>query len=721
MSHQVLAVKWRPKSFSQVMGQQHVLQALVNSLQMGRLHHAYLFSGTRGVGKTTIARILAKSLNCEQGVTATPCGICSSCTEIDEGRFVDLLEIDAASRTRVEDTRELLDNVQYLPTRGRYKVYLIDEVHMLSRHSFNALLKTLEEPPEHVKFLLATTDPQKLPVTVLSRCLQFNLKPLQKAELELQLKNVLTHESIDFEPEALSLLSDAADGSVRDALSLTEQALAYGQGRINTADICTMLGTISPGNVVVLLTLIKNKEATAVMQWVDEMAVQGADFTGLFNQLLLLLHEIARSQLIAEPLEQDKALLANDLDPEQIQLFYQIVLMAKKDLPYAIDEKSAFEMALLRLLSFAPEPLQAKPALIKTQQAPRSSSITVEHNAAAVVSDAGSLVEAHPSAEHIVSEAPHSATHLSNKSLSENKELAEPFIEPPNTSEDAVLQAQALQEQSDVLAQAQLQQSQLQAENTPSLSSAQQPKTEVVHEPEPTSEPVSEPVSLGLDHLLASHHQLRSHRLSRGNSSSKAITSVNVAPTEAFVKKTEPAPQLAIGVPVVVEQVAEPTSADEVLSSSSSPNIAASFVEEQQPVANKASGDFNCFNDAEQWQKVIDRLKFDPILRQLLLNSTLFKRADVVQVMVRPELKNLLEPNSIAALTDGLRAEFCCEIHVFSSQDTSGETPIEWQRRRHQEKLDAAYGQLSEDPNVMHLQQKYEATLERDSVRYIPM
>ncbi|WP_019614134.1 DNA polymerase III subunit gamma/tau [Psychromonas ossibalaenae] len=357
MSYQVLARKWRPRNFQEVVGQQHVLTALSNGLAQNRLHHAYLFSGTRGVGKTTIARILAKSLNCEQGVTATPCGQCANCQAIDQGRFVDLLEIDAASRTKVDDTRELLDNVQYKPAQGRYKVYLIDEVHMLSKHSFNALLKTLEEPPEYVKFLLATTDPQKLPITVLSRCLQFHLKAILPQEIENQLVHILQHEQATFEHAALAVIAKAADGSMRDALSLTDQALAFGSGNIEHQSVLKMLGTIDHSHLYYLLHFIASGNVQKVFQKIEEFVHLGADFASLHQELAGLCHEIALEQLQNAANISEKTavqLLAERLSPEEVQLYYQIAVQGYKDYEFAPNGKIALEMTVMRLLAFKP-------------------------------------------------------------------------------------------------------------------------------------------------------------------------------------------------------------------------------------------------------------------------------------------------------------------------------------------------------------------------------
>ena len=359
MTYQVLARKWRPRSFEEMVGQPHVLRALVNALEAGRLHHAYLFTGTRGIGKTTIARIFAKCLNCETGVTSKPCGTCSACREIDEGRFVDLIEVDAASRTKVEDTRELLDNVQYAPTRGRYKVYLIDEVHMLSGHSFNALLKTLEEPPPHVQFLLATTDPQKLPVTVLSRCLQFNLKAMPPDMIAGHLAHVLQGEGIACDRSALDLIAVAARGSMRDALSLLDQAIAFGGGRVGDAETREMLGVISRDHVFRLIEALAGKDGVALMAIAEELAEGAADFPGVLVEMLSLLQRIAIVQVVPEALrdEVDRAridALAARLAPEDVQLFYQIALMGRRDLDFTPAPRGGFEMLLLRMLAFRP-------------------------------------------------------------------------------------------------------------------------------------------------------------------------------------------------------------------------------------------------------------------------------------------------------------------------------------------------------------------------------
>ncbi|MCP4700410.1 MAG: DNA polymerase III subunit gamma/tau [Gammaproteobacteria bacterium] len=360
MSYQVLARKWRPRNFTEMVGQTHVLRVLINALDTQRLHHAYLFTGTRGVGKTTVARIFAKSLNCEKGVSAKPCGACSSCREIDAGRFIDLIEVDAASRTGVDDTRNLLENVQYAPGRGRYKVYLIDEVHMLTVNSFNALLKTLEEPPAHVKFLLATTDPQKLPATVLSRCLQFNLKRIPVDQIIAHLTHVITSEGVTFDRESPRLLALAADGSMRDALSLLDQAIAFGGGALSREDVGNMLGTLEQGAVPDLLTALAANDGAALLERIAAMAEHNPDFSAVLAGMLSFLQKLALAQAVPATLNAEDGEyevlqdLSKRLAPEDVQLFYQIALIGRRDLPLAPEPRGGFEMVLLRMLAFRP-------------------------------------------------------------------------------------------------------------------------------------------------------------------------------------------------------------------------------------------------------------------------------------------------------------------------------------------------------------------------------
>ncbi|MFP8845455.1 DNA polymerase III subunit gamma/tau [Shewanella baltica] len=518
MSYQVLARKWRPATFDQMVGQSHVLHALTNALSQQRLHHAYLFTGTRGVGKTSLARLFAKGLNCEQGVTATPCGVCGSCVEIAQGRFVDLIEVDAASRTKVDDTRELLDNVQYRPTRGRFKVYLIDEVHMLSRSSFNALLKTLEEPPEHVKFLLATTDPQKLPVTVLSRCLQFNLKSLTQSEIGTQLNHILTQEQFPFDAEALKLLAKAANGSMRDALSLTDQAIAFGGGNVMLTQVQTMLGSIDEQHVVALLKALTDADIGVLMHTCAQVLAYGADAQEVLRSLLELLHQITLTQFAPAAAQQSLysaqiRAFAEQLTPEQVQLYYQILLTGRKDLPHAPDPKSGLEMALLRAVAFVPE----KP--VKRWQPDAVAEIRLPEGQTPVAATAAAqaphvneqqFAETHTAEPHTTQTVPAekktalieqtSANQQVETAQADAVDMADVSIEPADTSEqafDAELEADAalIAEQAVILSQAQSQGFNADSLNTDIVNAEVEPQTQTVSTAQAPTIHISEPVA----------------------------------------------------------------------------------------------------------------------------------------------------------------------------------------------------------------------------------
>uniref|UniRef100_UPI0035C678FA DNA polymerase III subunit gamma/tau n=1 Tax=Shewanella baltica TaxID=62322 RepID=UPI0035C678FA len=531
MSYQVLARKWRPATFDQMVGQSHVLHALTNALSQQRLHHAYLFTGTRGVGKTSLARLFAKGLNCEQGVTATPCGVCGSCVEIAQGRFVDLIEVDAASRTKVDDTRELLDNVQYRPTRGRFKVYLIDEVHMLSRSSFNALLKTLEEPPEHVKFLLATTDPQKLPVTVLSRCLQFNLKSLTQSEIGTQLNHILTQEQFPFDAEALKLLAKAANGSMRDALSLTDQAIAFGGGNVMLTQVQTMLGSIDEQHVVALLKALTDADIGVLMHTCAQVLAYGADAQEVLRSLLELLHQITLTQFAPAAAQQSLysaqiRAFAEQLTPEQVQLYYQILLTGRKDLPHAPDPKSGLEMALLRAVAFVPE----KP--VKRWQPDAVAEIRLPEGQTPVAVTAAvqaphvneqqfaetHTAEPHSTEPHTIETVPAEKKTALIEQTSANQQVetaqaaavttAEASIEPADTVEqalDAGLEADAalIAEQAVILSQAQSQGFNADSLNTDIVNAEVEPQTQTVSTAQASSIHISEPVA-DIEALVAS-------------------------------------------------------------------------------------------------------------------------------------------------------------------------------------------------------------------------
>jgi len=398
MSYQVLARKWRPRVFEELVGQQHVVTALTNALESKRLHHAYLFTGTRGVGKTTLARILAKSINCETGITAKPCGKCRACVEIDSGRFVDLLEVDAATNTKVDEMRELLDTAQYMPVSGRFKVYIIDEVHMLSRHAFNSMLKTLEEPPEHVKFILATTDPQRLPVTVLSRCLQFNLTPLAPPVIAGHLKRVLEAEKISFEEPALALIGRAAAGSVRDSLSLLDQAIAHGGGKVARAQVADMLGTLGGDLVWPLLERVVEGDAPGAIAEAGRVASRSLSFDSALEEIAAILHRVALAQANADSTEESDAervrAMAGRLDPDRVQVLYQIALLGRRDLPLAPDEYAGFTMSLLRMISFVrPGEVRAAPPKRAVASAPAAAPTSNETAAPAAAAAAAATFD----------------------------------------------------------------------------------------------------------------------------------------------------------------------------------------------------------------------------------------------------------------------------------------------------------------------------------------
>lgn len=433
MSYQVLARKWRPKSFSTLVGQDHVVRALTNALEQQRLHHAYLFTGTRGVGKTTLARILAKSLNCQTGITATPCGVCDTCIEIDKGRFIDLIEVDAASNTQVDAMRDLLDNAQYAPTSGRFKVYIIDEVHMLSKSAFNAMLKTLEEPPAHVKFILATTDPQKVPVTVLSRCLQFNLRQMATSTIVDHLQNILNQEHIAFETTAIHLIARAAAGSMRDALSLTDQAIAYGNQTVNEAEVRSMLGAIDQSYLYDIIHALLNQDSAGLIEKAKQMDARSISFEAALNDLAALLHQIAIVQNSPESIAQDlperTALLAlaSKISAETLQLYYQICILGRRDISLAPDEYAGFTMTLIRMLAFSPnENTAQKPApkqTVATSATMPSSSSARESIAKPMIEVPQATIQLAEENNTAISDSTESATTFNGdwRSLVENK------------------------------------------------------------------------------------------------------------------------------------------------------------------------------------------------------------------------------------------------------------------------------------------------------------
>ena len=686
MSYQVLARKWRPQAFADVVGQEHVLTALANGLSLGRIHHAYLFSGTRGVGKTTIARLLAKGLNCETGITATPCGVCDNCREIEQGRFVDLIEIDAASRTKVEDTRDLLDNVQYAPARGRFKVYLIDEVHMLSRHSFNALLKTLEEPPAHVKFLLATTDPQKLPVTILSRCLQFHLKALDVDQIRQQLEHVLKQEAIESETRALQQLARAADGSMRDALSLTDQAIAMGQGAVTSSTVSVMLGTLDDEQPLGLLEALVDGDGQQVMTLLSQAASRGVEWEALLVEMLRLLHQIAMVQLLPTSLNDDDESnairlreLARIVPPADLQLYYQTLLMGRKDLPIAPDRRMGVEMTLLRALAFHPkaavaEPI-ARPAL--TQQmspvAPGAAAETASSpvtstpaaRAATPSSQAASPTTRQPAPRQVAAQpqmaAPDPAPH----------NAPPPDAPPPEAASDSALSSstsQLLQARTQLLRQG-----------------ANKPKKS-----EPAA-PGARPANSALERLASVTE--RSQQRIRDREPAAPVKE------EAYRWK-------AVNQQVeVAEPVATPKALRSALEHEKTPELAARLAEEAQA--------------RDPWAAEIPTLPLPKLVQQLALNAWKEVTETGVCLHLRSSQRHLNSPSAQQVLSEALsqRAGQRVELSVVEDDNSSVLTPLEWRQAIYEEKLAQARQSITCDTHIQTLQRFFDADLDEESIR----
>ena len=657
MAYQVLARKWRPQNFHTMVGQEHVLRALVHALDEQRLHHAYLFAGTRGVGKTTIARILARCLNCEEGVSSTPCGVCSSCVEITEGRFVDLIEVDAASRTKVEDTRELLDNVQYAPTRGRFKVYLIDEVHMLSTSSFNALLKTLEEPPPHVKFLLATTDPQKLPITVLSRCLQFNLKNMPAEQVAGHLRNVLTSEAIPFAETSLWQLGRAAKGSMRDALSLTDQAIAFCGGDLTESAVNQMLGSIDQGKVVAIVNQLQQGNASELLKLIRELAEQGQDFFVALEDLLSLLHQMAICQVLPDApvsVQFDKAKvldLAQNTSPADVQLFYQMGIMARKDLEAAPDVQAGFEMALLRMLAFRPQ-----------QHAGQMRTLVDSSPASVSASASSSAVAAAPAAELPLAAEP--ITELKPEPALESE--PEPALKPePELEAEPVLEAE------------------LEPEPEPEVSVApimdSPPWEEAPYQPleaTPHSEP--EPVQ-PLEPQATPHTEPETTPYSEP------------APVQPLAPATPPAA-------IVAAPVSAPAPA---------------------PAPQKARKDWTLADLSEDsWIQVFNDLNLSGMTHGIAANMVFAQRQGTkLQFTLQQGQSSMLNETHQSRIRQALEEMFACDLQLtIDIGETQVETPFASRQRREKEQQDLALASLQSDANVASLSTAFNGQLDTTSV-----
>ncbi|EGQ8495582.1 DNA polymerase III subunit gamma/tau [Vibrio alginolyticus] len=701
MSYLALARKWRPNQFDQVVGQKHVLTALENALAQNRLHHAYLFSGTRGVGKTSIGRLFAKGLNCETGITATPCGKCDTCREIDEGRFVDLLEIDAASRTKVEDTRELLDNVQYKPARGRFKVYLIDEVHMLSRHSFNALLKTLEEPPEYVKFLLATTDPQKLPVTILSRCLQFHLKPISVDDIHQQLDYILGQEQVSAEPKALGMISHAADGSMRDALSLTDQAIALGNGAVQADIVSHMLGTIDTDQAIHLLESISSKKPQQAMDKIQQLAANGVEWDGLLQQVATQLHRIAMYQALpasldrAQPDAEKIELLSKALSPQDVQLYYQIALKGREDLTLSPNGRVGLEMIVLRMLAFRPS-----------------------NNSGANVVSSNCEPASSPAQSTSQPKAAPAQTAAAPRAQQPSPAQSSPQVAPqPSSSSQPEYHASGYETVPP------------QYDMAPPMSENPAPQHETP--PQQVQESVSTPARGGLSGL---RHQLRSQRQglqqntpqNGGSKKPKAASaqpesvidrvaqlhgnSAQVSPNSA-PKSTEPQVEEAYRwrpskpVETKVNTKLTPTQLKQALEHEKTPEMAQKLIDESL--------------EHNEWAKLISLMEIPKLVEQLALNSHYSKEGTTVSLLLRSSQAHLNTDRAQAELLKALNTVLGEECHMSIEIGESGETPLELRDRLYQEKLQQALNSLENDPNVQFIERRFAAELDKDSVRPI--
>jgi len=657
MSYQVLARKWRPQAFADVVGQEHVLTALANGLSLGRIHHAYLFSGTRGVGKTSIARLLAKGLNCETGITSTPCGQCDNCREIEQGRFVDLIEIDAASRTKVEDTRDLLDNVQYAPARGRFKVYLIDEVHMLSRHSFNALLKTLEEPPSHVKFLLATTDPQKLPVTILSRCLQFHLKALDVEQIQQQLARVLQQEQIAAEPRALHLLARAADGSMRDALSLTDQAIAMGQGSVTRDTVAQMLGTLDDEQPLALIEALVDGQGEQVMALLNQAASRGVEWEALLVEMLRLLHRIAMVQLLPSSLSEDDLSqadrlreLARVLPPADVQLYYQTLLMGRKDLPLAPDRRLGVEMTLLRALAFHPQATIAEPVARPTltpQAAPQVAAPQAEAKAAPAPAAQPQMAPPNPDAPPVSDDYP------------DMQPAPDPL--PDSTS-------QLLQARTQLLRQG----AGKAKKSEPAARSAR-------------------PANPALERLASVTERVQQR-------ASEPTVKAPAKP-EAYRWKTQ------LPVEVKAELVATPKALRSALEHEKTPELALRLAEEAQ--------------QRDAWAAEIAALTLPKLVQQVALNAWKEVGEAGVTLHLRSSQRHLNSASARQALAEALSqsAGQPVELTIIEDDNPTVLTPLEWRQAIYEEKLSQARQSIKSDTHIQTLRRFFDADLDEESIR----
>ena len=694
MSYQVLARKWRPKSFTEVVGQQHVLKILSNALSLGRVHHAYLFSGTRGVGKTSIARLLAKGLNCEKGITATPCGVCDNCRDIEQGRFVDLLEIDAASRTKVEDTREILDNIQYLPTKGRFKVYLIDEVHMLSRSSFNALLKTLEEPPEHVKFLLATTDPQKLPITILSRCLHLHLNMLDTSLIAQQLAHILQLEKIDSEPKALQLLAKAANGSMRDALSLTDQAIALGNGQVDADSVAAMLGTLDKSIPFSLIEALYHGDGNAMMQQIESAAMQGADWDNLLAESIALLHQVALLQIVPTALgeytdnEERIRFLAQYMAPNDVQLFYQILLMGRKELAYAPDKKIGAEMSFLRALAFMPKAVGATPAATNNANFNQPQvALAKQAQPVHVQPKIDSEVKAKLAAP--IAPTPASAKpETTNEALSQAQSgVANNNVEPMQNvmTADLSIPDDAPSLTKNIL---EMRSKLIKEEQTPK-------KSELVDTNQPKNRLIKKVSSSATQSEQSTNANVDRQSDSIENDDEPEITAENYQWQSCGLVETKD--ELAI----------DTKSFRESLNGDKTPEMIKKLIDE---MAQK-----------DAWCAEIEQLDIAPLIKQIAINSYIEQLDDDNVVLhMRSSVKHLINTSvNTAKLEKALsdKRQQNLKVKVIIDDNQAIKTPLEMREALYQQKLAQAKQTIIEDPKVAMICQCFEAKIDEASIR----
>ncbi|MCI7478980.1 MAG: DNA polymerase III subunit gamma/tau [[Pasteurella] aerogenes] len=692
MSYQVLARKWRPKTFAEVVGQAPVLTALANSLRENRLHHAYLFSGTRGVGKTSIARLFAKGLNCEQGVSAEPCGICEHCKAIEEGRFIDLIEIDAASRTKVEDTRELLDNVQYKPVQGRYKVYLIDEVHMLSRHSFNALLKTLEEPPEYVKFLLATTDPQKLPVTILSRCMQFHLKALEQTQIAQHLAHILTQENIAFDTLAVEKLAKAAEGSLRDSLSLTDQAIAMGNGQVSKEIVNQMLGLLDDNQPIEILYALQAGNGEALMKAVRQAGERGADWDGLLAAVAENLHHIAMLQLLPSNIDEQQPLgfLAKHIAPQDLQFYYQIILNGRQELALAPNRQMGVEMVLLRALAFHPK-LLAETAAIVTETSHEALQSAVKNSQVFEMPVVSQTIKATYQPKLTPTNTP--ATKLSSQSHSSAALSATTLdvLDALNQLEKPVTSTSDELEKKNASGLNTLQNSQEKtAENLTALSVVDMPLAKA-------EKNLSKSSSAANTNILSDEAENEEPVDNADNSDAEEILSAETYRWEWIN------PEMA-----EEEQAIRPS------------EIKQAILQNMTEALQQRIIDTTC--QLDEWTNLIEKIGISGLLKEMALHSFILQQTEDTLVLGLAEKKSHLFKEKNTQQLQQIISEFYqkplrLDIQLVSDAQEEKMTPAAYRHKVYQQFYEQAKQELQIEPQILLLQREFDGALDLDSIR----